>query len=87
MILLLFVLVTFVDRDDLEKGVAYIRSVILEDASMKRCDKRFLQENLDSCFKITWVKMNLVELQGWGQLKEGRASDFSFLLRMYYGYI
>lgn len=40
MILLLFVLVTFVDRDDLEKGVAYIRSVILEDESMKRCDKK-----------------------------------------------
>ena len=39
MILPLFDFLTVVEWDDMEKGVEYIRAKVLEDKSIKRCEK------------------------------------------------
>jgi hypothetical protein len=40
-----------VEGDDMEKGVEYIRTKVLEDKSIKRCEKRLFEEYLDCYFK------------------------------------
>ena len=46
----LFDFLTVVEWDDMKKGVEYIRAV-LEDKSIKRCEKRLFEEYLDHYFK------------------------------------
>jgi hypothetical protein len=57
-ILPLFDFLTVVDKEDIEKGVEYIRMKVMEDKPIKRVDKKIFQENLDGYFKKTWLKKN-----------------------------
>jgi hypothetical protein len=47
----LFNFLMVVDRDDMEKSVEYIRAKVLEDKSIKICDKKLFEEYLDRYFK------------------------------------
>jgi hypothetical protein len=55
-ILPLFDFLTVVDKEDIEKGVEYIRIKVMEDKSIKRGDKMIFEEYLDAYFKNTWLK-------------------------------
>ena len=47
---------------DMEKGVAYIRAMVLENKSKRICVNRFFEEYLDCYFKKTWLRKKLVEM-------------------------
>jgi hypothetical protein len=61
-ILPLFDFLIVVDQDDMEKGVEYIRAKVLEEKSIKRCDKRIFEDYLDCYFKKIWLRKKLVEM-------------------------
>ena len=47
----LFNFLTVAEQDDMEKGVEYIGDKVLEDKSIKRCEKRLFEEYLDCYVK------------------------------------
>ncbi len=62
LILPLFDFLTIIKKEDMEKVVEYIRSKVLEDKRVKRCDKKLFEEYLDDYFKKTWLSNVMVDM-------------------------
>ena len=61
-ILPLFDFLTVIDREDMEKGVEYIRSRVHNTKDIKRCDKKLFDGYLDNYFKKTWLRKKLIDM-------------------------
>ena len=61
-ILPLFDFLTVIDREDMEKGVEYIRSSVHDKKDIKRCDKKLFDGYLDYYFKKTWLRKKLIDM-------------------------
>ncbi len=53
---------TIIKKEDMDKAVEYIRSKVLEDNRVKRCDIKIFEEYLDDYFKKTWLSDMLVDM-------------------------
>ena len=62
LILPLFDFLTIIKKEDMEKAMEYIRSKVLEDKRIKRCDKQLFEEYLDDYFKKTWLSHVMVDM-------------------------
>ena len=57
-----FDFLTVVDKDDIEKGVEYIRESVRESKELKRAEKKGFDEFLDQYFIKTWMKKKLIDM-------------------------
>ncbi len=57
-----FDFLTVVDKDDIEKGVEYIRESVRESKELKRAEKKLFDEFLDQYFIKTWMKKKLIDM-------------------------
>ena len=57
-----FDFLTVVDKDDIEKGVEYIRESVRESKELKRAEKKVFDEFLDQYFIKTWMKKKLIDM-------------------------
>ena len=57
-----FDFLTVVDKDDIEKGVEYIRESVRDSKELKRAEKKVFDEFLDQYFIKTWMKKKLIDM-------------------------
>ena len=55
-VLPLFDVLTVIKKEDIRKGVEYIREMVQKTKGLKRCDKKQIDEFLNSYFIPTWLK-------------------------------
>ena len=51
-----------INREDMEKGVKYIRSRVHSEKDVKRCDKKLFDDYLDNYFKKTWLRKKMIDM-------------------------
>ena len=57
-----FDFLTVVDKDDIERGVEYIRETVRASKGLKRANKKLFEEFLDQYFIKTWMKKKLIDM-------------------------
>ena len=57
-----FEFLTVFDREDIKKGVEYVRDKVLEEKSSKRIDQKLFREFLDNNFIKTRLNENLIDM-------------------------
>ena len=58
----MFDFLTVVDRNDIERGVEYIREKVNSGKDLKKSEKRMFDEFLDEYFIKTWLKKKLIDM-------------------------
>jgi len=61
-VLPLFDFLTVIKKEDINKGIQYIREMVNKNKGLKRCDKRQFDDFLNSYFIPTWSKRKLIDM-------------------------
>ena len=58
----MFDFLTVIDKDDITRGVEYIRECVRTGKGLKRAEKKLFDEFLDQYFIKTWMKKKLIDM-------------------------
>ena len=58
----MFDFLTVINRNDIEKGVEYIRENVKAKKDLKKSDKKLFDDFLDQYFIKTWLKKKLIDM-------------------------
>ena len=61
-VLPLFDFLTVIKKEDMRKGVEYIRDMVYRSKGLKRCDKRQFDEFLNNYFILTWLRRKMIDM-------------------------
>ena len=61
-VLPLFDFLTVIKKEDMRKGVEYIRDMVYRSKGLKRCDKRQFDEFLNNYFIPTWLRRKMIDM-------------------------
>jgi hypothetical protein len=61
-VLPLFDFLTVIKKEDMRKGVEYIRDMVCRSKGLKRCDKRQFDEFLNNYFIPTWLRRKMIDM-------------------------
>ena len=70
-VLPLFDFLTVIKKEDIRKGVEYIREMVHKSKGLKRCDKKQFDEFLNSYFIPTWLKRKLIDMFNYNSDENG----------------
>ena len=70
-VLPLFDFLTVIKKEDIKKGVQYIREMVNKSKGLKRCDKRQFDDFLNSYFIPTWSKRKLIDMFNYNSDDKG----------------
>ena len=61
-ILPLFDFLTVIRKEDMRKGVEYIRDIVQKSKGLKRIEKKTFEEFLNKYFIPTWLRPKLIDM-------------------------
>ncbi len=70
-VLPLFDFLTVIKKEDIRKGVEYIREMVHKTKGLERCDKKQFDEFLNSYFIPTWLKRKLIDMFNYNSDENG----------------
>ena len=70
-VLPLFDFLTVIKKEDIRKGVEYIRDVVQKTKGLKRNKKKEFDEFLNTYFIPTWLKPKLIDMFNYNSDKKG----------------
>jgi hypothetical protein len=70
-VLPLFDFLTVIKKEDIRKGVEYIRDVVQKTKGLKRNEKKEFDEFLNTYFIPTWLKPKLIDMFNYNSDEKG----------------
>jgi hypothetical protein len=70
-VLPLFDFLTVIKKEDMRKGVEYIRDVVQKTKGLKRNEKKEFDEFLNTYFIPTWLKPKLIDMFNYNSDEKG----------------
>jgi hypothetical protein len=68
----MFDFLTVINRNDIEKGVEYIRENVKAKKDLKKSDKKLFDDFLDQYFIKTWLKKKLIDMFNYNDGEGGK---------------
>ncbi len=70
-VLPLFDFLTVIKKEDIQKGVEYIRDMVQKTKGLKRSEKKQFNDFLNTYFIPTWLKQKLIDMFNYNSDEKG----------------